>query len=379
MVEVSPEQVARWRMVSMLLATGSLAEPTDSLDPARVVRWFGAMQSQDLASGLYSLGVRLPGWTRRQVLNSISDGSVLRTWPQRGTIHWVAAQDVRWYLDLCGSRALRGAARRRDRLGLSETDAQRAVTLLTEVLAEQSPRSRAELLEHLQRAGIDTAGQRGYHLLWFAAQSGAICLGPMLGSQQSFALLSDWAPAHDPRAREEALADLTLRYFRSHGPTTRQDFAGWTGLTQTDAKTGIRLMQDQLASVQVGQTQMWCSVDLPDRAADPDKITAGANQGELALPAFDEFMLGYKNRAIALPASYADRIIPGGNGMFQPTLVSDGRVVGTWKRKELKTKVRVFAHPFEPLSPTVQDSLGRSLQQFADYLELPLELEWTAN
>ena len=378
MREVSQHAVARWRMASMLLDPARPAGPIPAREPAAIVRWFGAMQAQDLGSGLHSLGVRLPGWTRRQVEDAVLDGSVLRTWPQRGTIHWVAAQDVRWYLDLCGSRALRGTEKRRERLGLSDTDAHRAVEVLTAALSEQSPVLRSALLERLQRAGIDTSGQRGYHLLWFAAQSGQICLGPMQGSQPSFALLADWAPAVDPRDRDEALADLTVRYFRSHGPTTRQDFAGWTGLTQADAKAGIALAQEQLMAVQVDSTTMWCVPDLPDVAESvASDANAGGNPGAFALPAFDEFMLGYKDRDIPLPPAYADRIIPGRNGVFAPTLVCDGRVVGTWKRKETKTRVRVVATPFAPIPQNDEETLAASLQRYADYLDLELELEWS--
>jgi hypothetical protein len=48
------------RMASLLLRPHPRGNPGDV---AGIVEWFGAMQAQDAASGLWSLGARLPGAT----------------------------------------------------------------------------------------------------------------------------------------------------------------------------------------------------------------------------------------------------------------------------------------------------------------------------
>ncbi len=70
-------------------------------------------------------------------------------------------------------------------------------------------------------------------------------------NEQTFVLLDEWVPDPHRPDRDEALATIALRYFRSHGPATRQDFAGWTGLTAADAERGIAAAGDELATVEV--------------------------------------------------------------------------------------------------------------------------------
>ena len=94
------------RMTSLLLRAHPSAKP-DTV--AGVVEWFGAMQAQDMASALWSLGVRLPGFTLADVNAALERREAIRTWPMRGTVHLVPPADARWMLDLMGVRALAGA------------------------------------------------------------------------------------------------------------------------------------------------------------------------------------------------------------------------------------------------------------------------------
>ncbi|HEV2070453.1 MAG TPA: crosslink repair DNA glycosylase YcaQ family protein, partial [Acidimicrobiales bacterium] len=59
------------------------------------------------------------------------------------------------------------------------------------------------------------------------------------------------------------------------------------------------------------------------------------------------------------------RIVPGGNGMFRATVISDGRVVGTWKHAGRGSKRRVEATPFDSFSADVAEAISRV------YAELP--------
>ncbi len=173
------------------------------------------------------------------MLHALEEGRILRTWPMRGTIHLVPSTDAAWMLTLMAGRALSAAAGRWERLGLSRADAERATSAMVQALAGGRRLTRAEALAVINDAGISTEGQRGYHLLWYAAQTGVICIGPQADGAQTFVLLDEWAPT--PRRLEgaEAAAELAFRYFRSHGPTTVQDFAGWTGLGLTVSRRAV--------------------------------------------------------------------------------------------------------------------------------------------
>jgi hypothetical protein len=322
--------------------------------------------------------VRLAHLALARVEAAVESGEVLRTWPMRGTLHFVEASDVRWLLALTGMRALAGAAARRAYLGLDLETVTKAADVVGDRLAGGGRMTRSALVEELARAGIETAGQHAYHLLWYVSQIGVTCVGPNEGKEQTFVLLDEWAPEQRALEGEAALAELALRYFRSHGPTTRQDFAGWAGITAAEAKAGIAGAGEALAETEYAGAQAWMSADLPDRAA---AIVAGGDaQRVRLLPGFDEFLLGYKDRSIPVPRDHANRIIPGNNGMFQPTVVLDGRVIGVWKRAVKHTtrrpRVEVRPEPFAPLSARRAKALGAAAAEYARYLDLELDLRW---
>lgn len=330
-----------------------------------IASWFGALQAQDANSMLWSLGARLPGWSLAEVNDALEKREVLRTWPMRGTVHLVPAADAHWMLDVMGSRSLAGVAKRWEMLGLDRATAEKAVDLLGFALAGGRRRTRAECLETLTSGGVEVSGQRGYHLLWYASQRAVTAIAPHVGKDQTFVLLDDWVPAPHRPTREEALGLIALRYFQSHGPATRKDFAGWTGLPMADVKAGLAVAGDALTTVDVDGVEMIAATAVLD-VSPPSPTTW------LALPGFDEYLLGYKDRSLmASPADLA-AIIPGGNGVFQSTLVRGGRVVATWKRVLGKRGVTVTVLPLVDFSAADRRKAVAALEPFAAFLGVPL-------
>lgn len=372
-MDLTPQDALALRMSSLLLGGPSaLSEPP--ADVAGVVTWFGAMQAQDLSSGLWSLGVRLPCLTVGDVQVALENREALRTWPMRGTVHLVPPRDAHWMLELMGQRALAGAAARRAFLGLDEAVADRAVDVLGAALAGAGRLTRAECVARLEQAGIPGAGQLGYHLLWYASQRGVTCIAPNVGTEQTFVLLDEWVPEPVRLERDEALATIAVRYFRSHGPTSRQDFAGWTGLTMADAKRGIAAADDRLVRATVdGKEVLLDAAQLDTHLAKPQPTGAAV---WLALPGFDEYLLGFKDRSLMLAEEHKQAIVPGGNGMFQATVVRDGRVVGTWKRSTLKSRTVVEVRPLVPLRKPDRKRVEAALQPYARFTGRPVEVRW---
>jgi hypothetical protein len=368
-VDVTVAEALSMRMTSLLLRAHPGAKP-DTV--AGVVEWFGAMQAQDMASALWSLGARLPALTVTDVNAALERREAIRTWPMRGTVHLVPPADARWMLDLMGVRALDGAAKRRQTIGLTEKAADRGVEALATALAGGKRMTRAQCLAALADAGVSVAGQQGYHLLWYASQRGVTCIAPHIGKEQTFGLLDDWAPKPNRPDREEALGIMALRYFRSHGPTTRKDFAGWTGLPMADVKVGAAAAGERLTTIRVDGVEM---------IVDPVLADAGAAEIDdwLALPGFDEYLLGFKDRTMMVDDAHKQAIVPGGNGVFQATIVRAGRVVGTWKRTLGKKAVTVSVTPLEPLQPAERKKAEAALERYAGFVELPLEVRWAAS
>jgi winged helix DNA-binding protein len=342
----TPHEVALLRLVAQRIA----GPPHDSA--ADTVRWLTAVQAQDHPGALTSVALRTRDGTRDGVVAALDAGEVVRSWPMRGTLHLVAADDLGWLLELCGPRVLAGAASRRARLGLTDADIERARELAVDALTGGRRLTRAELLAAIGK-GVDVAGQRGYHLLWYLAQTGTLVLGPTDGAEQLWVLTGEWVAAARRPAREEALAELALRFFAGHGPATVADLARWAGLRVTDARAGLAQVRDRLAEVDVDGTTHWMDPETPDLLA----ACRARARGVFLLPGFDEFVLGYADRSCAVPPEFADRIVTGGNGMFRATVVADGRVVGTWRRTGSGGRRSLTAEPFTSFPEGVERAI----------------------
>lgn len=332
--------------------------------PAEVVAWLGALQAQDYLGGLWAIGLRMAAATEQTVIQALVDRTIIRTWPQRGTLHFVAAADVRWLLALLTPRMIAQSAGRYRQLELAEPVFAQSQAIFAQALQGGKELTRDELYQALAQAGIATANQRGYHLLLRAAQDGLICFGAPSGTQQTFVLLDEWIGPTPRLARDEALAALARRYFTSHGPATVPDLARWAGITLHDARQGLAAIQHELQQETVAGQAYWLA---------PSTLTVATSAAAVyLLPGFDEFVLGYGERSAVLDPTFANRICPGGNGVFNPTVVIDGKVAGTWKRTLKKAGVLVEWTPFHPLTAAQEAALAVAAQRYSHFLALPL-------
>ena len=340
----TPAEVALLRLAAQWVAGPGAASPGE------VVARLGAVQGQDFPGAVTSIALRTAARRRKDVEAALDDGEIVRSWPMRGTLHVLPAVDLHWMLELLGPRAMAGLAGRRERLGLSGSEAERAREIVTAALADGGRMRRGDLLAAIEHGGVPTTGQRGYHLLWFLAQTGTLCLGPTDGAgEQLFVLLDDWVRTPRRLAGEEALGELARRFFLGHGPATVHDLARWAGIPLRDARTGLAQARAGLAGVEVDGVE-----HLMDPAT-PDRLAACREQAEglFLLPGFDEFVLGYGDRRAVLDPAFAERIVPGNNGMFRPTVVLGGRIVGTWQWTGRGPARVVTATPFGSFPETV--------------------------
>jgi hypothetical protein len=338
---------------------------TRSASPADAVRWMLAVQAQDLPGAKWSLALRTHGSTEVAVDAALDAGAVVRSWPLRGTLHLVAAEDLAWLLSLTGPRQISGAAARRRALGITPSDLERADAAVRAALAGRRSLPRDEVLASIRAAGVATDGQRGYHLLWHLSQSGTLVMGSTHGRGQTFALLDEWiriAPALD---RDEALGRLALRYLQSHGPASDADLARWAGIPLGEARRGRAICGAALATIQIGGTAQHLDPEILDRTA---RGSRSATTQVLLLPGFDEYLLGYGDRSAVLAPEHANRIVPGGNGVFRPTVVVDGEVVGTWSRMSRAREISVAPELFDPAGTVPLDGLANAVRAFGSFL-----------
>jgi hypothetical protein len=348
--------IARFRLVSQQIAASRCK------DPAQVVSSLGAMQAQDYLGTLWAIALRLPGATEKDVERAIADRTIVRTWPLRSTLHFIAASDVHWVLELTAPRILSTASLRFERYGLDTAVLARIRKLLIKTLQGSQQLTRDEIYAVLQRARISVEGQRGYHILWRMGVDRIICFGVRRGKQATFTLLEEWAPRNRMLDRDVALAALTSRYFVGHGPATLQDFVWWSGLKVSDAKAGLAMAKSRLESLTVNGQVYWLSPEAP-------RFNKAALMVQV-LPGFDEYLLGYRDRSASLGPAYAQKVQAGSNGMFLGTIVVNGRVAGTWKRELKKNAARVTTNLFRPLTRAETGALEKAIGRYCEFLEL---------
>lgn len=348
---MTPREIARLR-----LAHQHISAPGETA--AGVVASLVAMQAQDYLGSLWSIGLRTAGATETTVLKAIADRSIIRTWPMRGTLHFVAAEDVRWLLKLLTPRIIASAAGRHRKLELDEAVFARSRKLFIQALKGGHSLSRDDLYQVLERDGISTAEQRGYHTLWRLAQEGLICFASHIGKQPAFALLDEWVPGGLELSREEALGTLAQRYFQGHGPATLADFVWWSGLRISEARTALEIAKPSLIHEISGAQEYWVSA----KAAPISKVKPDI----YLLPGFDEYLLGYTDRSAVLPADHAARIIAG--GVFLPTLVAQGQVAGTWRRTLRGKTMKMEANPFINLNSDLKRGLNLAESAYRHFL-----------
>jgi len=346
----------RRRLTALRLTALGIATP-DAESPVAAVRHLLALQAQDYAGALWSIGLRTPGATASSVEAAHHAGDIVRSWPFRSTLHFVAAEDLGWMLALTADREHAKAAGRHRELQLGAADFDRAEVIARDRLRGGGRLERRDLLAAFVEEGLGIDGQRGAHLLGRLAQSGVA----VLCGQNTWTLLDDHV--RNPRRldREEALGEIARRYLNARGPATDRDLAWWTGLTLTDARAAIASVDDEFDRLEADGATYRLRRGLEEAAG-----------GIQLLPGFDEYMLGYGDRGAPLAGRPQTDVVPGNNGMFLSTIVVNGEIVGTWRRTVRAKGVEVVAQPWRDLSATARRGIEKAAARYAEYLGLPL-------
>ena len=351
-------------LIAMRMSALRLHESTRTSSVLDTVRWMGALQAQDYESGLWAIGVRMKDTTREDIVQAITRREILRTWPMRGTWHFIPSVDVAWMQRLMASRVMNSIRKRSADFGFDEPGVSRARTVITKTLTGGKSLTRETLIACLGTAGIDISEQRGNHLLRRFGNEGLLCNGVTEGKEPTLALLDEWVPQPRLMDDDEALATITLRYFSSHGPATVSDFTWWTGLTKADALRGIQANGSKLSVADRNGADFYFAPEI-------EPATPAALE---LLPAFDEHLLGYQCRDHVLEPRHSDNVCPGGNGVFRPTLVASGLVLGLWRRKEAAKKAQVELQPFAKLPARLGKPIDYAASRYAAFLGKPVSV-----
>ncbi|KRD41550.1 hypothetical protein ASE38_18410 [Cellulomonas sp. Root930] len=334
-------------------------------DPCAVLRHLGASQAQEYAMARWSLGQRTTGADDAAVQALLDSGAILRTHALRATWHFVAPEDVRWIQALTGPRVRQLSRYYERQSGIDEELVDRATAAIAEALQGGNHLTRTEVQDALARAGIEASGIRLAYLLMAAELAAVVVSGVLRGKQRTYALLDERVPPTPALDPDEALAELTRRYFVSHGPATVKDFSWWSSLTLTQVRRGLALVGESLTSVEVdGITYWFAPAQAPRRDPSP---TVHVLQG------YDEYGVAYTEGRSAL--NIADLLIAPANTnqVIQP-LVLDSQVVGWWRRVVERAEMVAEPHLAVALDDAQMRALRASFDRLAAFVGVPVRV-----
>jgi hypothetical protein len=351
---LTDRDIARWRLHSQ-----HLAAPVDGAEEA--VRSLLAVQAENPSQSAWAVATRTHDPRQDDLAGLLASGRVLRTHVLRPTWHYVHADDALWLIELTRTRVLptvdQQLAPFGDRVNaLADT--------VVDLLAESPDRTRGELSDALTQRGHDLTGMQLMLLAAHLELHGLICSGVPRDGEHTYALLSERVRAPRRLEREEALVELAVRYFTSHGPATARDLAYWATLTLTDARRGLAGAADRLATFERDDREYWHAPGEPPASATP--------RGHL-LQVLDEMYRGYQDSRWAVDA---DGLLSRGRETAIGMALVDGQMIAGMKRSVTARTVRFELRKLRDLDSAEEDAIRDAAARYARFLGLEPRLSW---
>ena len=328
------------------------------VDPVAVVGHFGAMQAQEFAVAKWAVGQRTMGYDDAAIQRLVDEGAILRTHALRPTWHFVTAADIGWIQALTGPRvhAFNGYMYRQH--GLDDEAFGRTNKAIVGALRGGNHLTRKEL-----GGVLDATGNRLAYLVMRAELDGLVANGPMRGKQHTYALLRERVPNPSTMEPEAALAELTRRYFTSHGPATVKDFAWWSSLTVAQIRHGLALLGSALTSEEFDGRTYWFAPSAPP-VRDPSP-TVHVLQG------YDEYVVAFTDSRYVVNLGGLPVGTPNENMLIHP-VVLDSQVVGYWRRFPERAALRVELTLAVTLTARQRRALAAAFARYADFAGVPV-------
>jgi hypothetical protein len=351
---VTLPEVARYRLTSQQLADSKLQSAGD------IIKWLGAVQGQEYAQTKWGLGLRLKNLSDDIVEQDFTNGKIIRTHLLRPTWHLVSVEDIRWLLMLTAPRVNAINAYMYRQLELDNTIFKRSHKILEKSLQGGKQLTREAINESFKRNKIEAEGHRLSYIMMYAELAGLICSGARQGNQFTYALLDERIPPSKSISRDEALAELTKRYFTSRGPATIKDFSTWSGLTLTECKKGIEITKNLFEKELVDRNEYYFTESILINKKQIHDIHL--------LPIYDEFIMGYKDRSALM--IFKSKLKSISKFHYNCMVVYDGQIFGTWKRSFTANAVNVEFDFFRPPDKNQRKALSRAVHRLGEFTNM---------
>ena len=324
-------------------------------DPRELVAWMGAVQGQEYNMAKWAVGLRLKKPDIRKVEEALEKGEILRTHVLRPTWHLVVAEDIRWMLKLSAKRVKLAYDSYWKNHGISEALYIKSLEVIMRALEGNRCLTRQEIGGVLNQAGSVVADDLVKYFLGRAEVDGVVCSGVDKGNKRTYALLEERVPPMKELHKEEALAKLAIKYFRSHSPASLLDFIWWSGLSITEAKQAVGLIDEELITERIEGTD-WLIHESCGRNIRAKRVVH-------LLPSYDEYLISYKDRSMMLEPEYYSKAF-NTFGIFHPVILYNGKIVGNWNKSARKKQFEIESSFFVPNVDVKEEELVEAKERF---------------
>lgn len=347
-----PIQIAHQRLHNQRISESTFTTAEN------VVSYLGAMQAQDFSMVRMAVAKRMVSASEADIFAALNEGKILRTHVLRPTWHLVSAQDIGWMISLTAPAVKQLNKSRNRELELTTEVLLKSFDIITRNMVGGIHLSREQITPLLHAEGIRTDENRLSHILMEAELEALICSGQVKGNKQSYALLSERVTVGRELSQEESLAELAIRYFTAHSPATLRDFCWWSGLSVALANKALASVISMLSLIKSGDETLYTAMN---------EISATESESVHLLPAFDEYLISYRDRSAALTPGLSKTVISV-NGLFYPTVILNSQVAGTWRRKTEKNQVEVEITMLRPIRKKEQALLMAEVEKYGLFL-----------
>lgn len=337
---------------------------TNFKTPKDLVKYLGAVQSQDFFGAKWALGLRLPGSKDEEIEKAFNEGKILRTHALRPTWHFVAPEDIRWIMQLNAPQVKRILGYYNRKLDLDEKLFEKTNQIIKDALKGKNL-TRPQLQSELKKHGITGTGQRIGHIIGWAELDLIICSGPRIGKQFSYGLVDEIAPNAKTFSRDEALSKLAKIFFQSRGPATIKDFSKWSGLPMADAKKGLDGVKSHFQNETTGGKDYYFASSSPIIHHKPYA---------LLLPNYDEYISSYADYTIISDPETRANLEKIGNAVFWNHMVLGGKIVGSWRWVFKPKAVEIQLAPLINLTHEEKLAFEKTAKEYGRFLGLKVIL-----
>jgi hypothetical protein len=316
------------------------------------------MQAQEFAIARWSIGQRTRAESARAVDRAFRDGIIVRTHIVRPTWHFVLAADLRWLLVASAPRVHALNAYPYRLCAIDGKAANKTQRVLVRALEGGRELTRVELGQALERAGIEATGMRLGYILMRAELDGVIVSGALRGKQRTYAAFDERVPPAPAVDADEALAELTRRYFVARGPATVRDYARWGSLTLREARRCLEMIQTKLEREEVGGRTYFFDPKIPDVPVKSPAVDL--------VQCYDECIMSYsESKDVLRPRATAKANLTDG-GFFHAILL-DGRLAGHFRLADDGDKLTFKARLYQSFDRAERRALDAAIDRYGRF------------